>query len=282
MKQIVSVVLAAALVLMALSGCGAKVSEPQPLPQSSQGETIALEPTNEKIPAVELSYNYFSFNDTLPDDLPQQLVMDEETAYRLARTIQNFLFYGENRLGDFDGQLQGEIPGLVETVVYHTNPINFVFSYDETGFTSEEYPNHVITKLSEQLVEQGKYPCAIIYAEDAKETAVRLFGDAVQYQDASAGFFEYFPEEGVYIQFGDIGGARWPYPQITSYSKTEDGYVCEAILVWAIDKETPIQLGDVELTKENFAQATAGAQKLRYHFKEQDGRLILTGLKTIG
>ena len=281
MKRIVSVVLVALMVLMALSGCGTKATEPRPLPQSSQSETIALEPTNERIPAVELGYNYFSFNDALPDDLPQQLVIEDETAYRLARTIQNYLCYGKSSLGDFDGQLKEEIPGLVETVTYHTDPINFVFSYDESGFACEEYPNHVITKLAEQLVEQGKYPCLIAYAEDVKETAVRLFGDTVQYQDASAGFFEYFPEEGVYIQFGDIGGARWPYPQVTAYNKTEDGYVCEVILVSALGKDTPILLGEVELTKENFAEATAGAQKLRYHFKEQDGHLILTGLETL-
>ena len=281
MKQIVSILLVAVMALMALTGCGTSASQPQPQPQSSQSESIALEPTNEKIPAVELSYNYFAFNDALPEDLAPQLVIEDETAYRLARTIQNYLFYGENRLGSFDGQLQAEIPGLVETVVYHTNPINFVFSYDESGLTCEEYPNHVITKLSEQLVEQGKFPCLIAYAEDVKETAIRLFGDAVQYQDASAGFFEYFPEEGVYIQFGDIGGARWPYPQITAYEKTEEGYTCEAILVSNMGKDTPILLGEVELTKENFAEATASAQKLRYQFKEQDGRLILTGLATL-
>ena len=77
----------------------------------------------------------------------------------------------------------------------------------------------------------------------------------------------------------------WPYAQITDYQKTENGYVCEAVLVSALDDKEPLSVysddGQVLLTADNFEEATASLNKYRYTFTWESGRLILSGLKTL-
>lgn len=270
------------VMMLVCTSCTAMPSNPQQEDSSSFTSFIAADLSNEKIPLQNENY-YFSFEDALPQDLPPQLIEDNETAYRLSLTVSDFLFYGGNRLDDFDEKTKENAEGVLETAIFHTTPLNLNYSYGVgEGFVCEDYPNHAITKLVERLVRDGRDPTAIFYADDVKDTAEKLFGQAVKYKDADVAFYGYFPEKKVYVQFGELSGPRLPYPQITSYSKTEQGYTCDAVLVAALDKDTPITIDDITLTKENFEELTSKNEKYRYTFtKQTDGIFILTGLKTL-
>lgn len=214
-------------------------------------------------------------------NLPPQIMVEDETAYRLALTIQNYLFYTARFTEPF--QDISEMAGLLEAAIYHTSPLNLRFSYGVgKGFVCEEYPNHVITKLAQELVLEGKHPSEFFYTADVRTTAKILFGEAVEYEDRSTEFYEYFPQQGVYVLFGDLAGPRFPYPQITAYSETESGYQCDAILAYALDKDIPIEIDGQILTKDTFDSLTATKPKYRYTFATQpDGRLVTTSLQIL-
>ncbi len=277
MKQKLNLLFLIIIVCISTGCTAATYSAPQPSSGQVSSHTENL--SNERIPLREES-RFFSFQDALPQNLPPQIISDDEEAYRLALTIRNYLFYGKNSLEDFSRQVNG---GALETAIYHTIPLDLRYSYGlGEGFVCEEYPNHVITGLVEELVRKGKDPAAIFYADAVRATAKKLFGEDVAYKDAGAAFYEYFPEQDVYIQFGDLPQTWFLYPQITAYRKTDDGYTCEAILVWALDSDTPMKVNDTALTKDNFEQVTSGSEKYRYTFtSQQDGLLVLRELQTL-
>lgn len=77
----------------------------------------------------------------------------------------------------------------------------------------------------------------------------------------------------------------WAYPQITKLEPTEDGYQCEAVMIYALAEDIPLEYPDGSgalLTAENFEEATAQCPAYRYTFQQaQDGHYILRGLEVL-
>ncbi len=223
-------------------------------------------------------------------ELPPQLLMDEPYCYELAVTIMHVNDFGGTRwTKEFNGIENACLDDLLLIALYRTPNIDFPVSFSsETGFKSAEYPNHpLVDALNREWAEKGHDSTALYYAQEVEKTFDFLFGyrflksdGTFDHHDVSP--YDYLPDEAVYSQCGDWGGPMWFYPQVTSYEKTADGVTAEAVSIFALDKETPLEEDDVPLTKENFMELTNRRDWMRYTFKTAgDGRLVLDGVQYI-
>ena len=218
-----------------------------------------------------------------PEDLPVQTLYPEDaTAYQLANQIWNVTAFSGNILEDFDSPDNAYLPAMLHTALYRTNPL------DLTGYQPEDperKSDHVITALMQEQNDDGRWPSYAFAGEDVHATVTRLFGSDIQPYDMDVGPYYYFKRGDVYLQMGDYGGPMWPYAQITHYEQTDNGYLCEAVLIHALDAEQPLYLTrdgqDINLTAENFEELTADLAKYRYTFTWEDDHLILSALQTL-
>ena len=237
-----------------------------------------------ELPRVDYSGWLETDPDSL-DQLPQQLVIDTPEAYEYAQRIRNYFYFGGNILEDFDDPEMIYQPAAIQTALYHTTPIN-IWSYYEDGKLSEPYGDHQLGALLLRESAEGRYPSDLFYVKDVHETYAKLFGGDLTIYDQDVLPYYYYELEGVYSRVGDFGGPWWTYPMVTSIEETDSGVIVEIIEVDALDKDTPVSIWkgeeSIDLTAENFAEATENEPILRYTFQREDtGDLILVGLQTI-
>lgn len=219
------------------------------------------------------------------DELPPQLAIDTPEAYVLSNQIRNYLYFGGNILEDFNNPNDAYFPAMLQTALYHATPIDLT----KTGWdwNSEEYlstdSNHVVALLIKQEIENGRMPSDVYYASEVEAVVHHLFGDEREVFHFDQSPYYHFKKAGLYTRLGDFGGPAWVYPQMTLIEKTATGYVCEAVMVSALEKDTPMETRDgVILTRENFEQASINSPKYRYTLREEaDGRLTLQAFQTL-
>ena len=310
-KKLTYIPLAAILAALLLSSCtqppapasGASSSAAQSTESSSQG---APEPGNtpEAVSILEQMDALYAQLDTAPlpqqenglwlgyidlakgtlEHLPPQLIKNEPRAYELAQQIRAVLFPQDNLPYDFTSLEEAYRPALLQTAIYHTAPLDLNWSWDaETNtLVVSTYQDHVISALLKNELTEGRYPTAAYSGQDVRATMRTLYGDELDYADMDVSPYYYYAREDVYFQMGDWGGPMWRYPQITAYTETDETVVCEAVIIYALDKETPLEENGTVLTPQNFESLTAKYPKFRLTFtKADDGRLTLSAWQTL-
>lgn len=261
--------------------------------QESSSDTSSLMPDGEPASFFHNDEDWWIMKDTGDEylaELPPQLMADEPYCYELAVTIMHVNGHGGTRwTKEFDGIENACLDDLLQIALYRTPSIDFPVSFSsETGYISAEYPNHpFLDALNRELAENTHGSEALYYAQEVEKTFDVLFGYRFLNSDGTFDHrdeppYFYLPDVEVYNQYADWGGPMWFYPQITSYEKTADGIIVEAVSIFALDKETPLEEDDVPLTKENFMELTQNEDWIRYTFKTAgDGRLVLDGVQYI-
>lgn len=212
------------------------------------------------------------------DELPPQLVIDTPEAYMLANQVRKFLYFGGNILEDFNNPNDALSPPILKTALYRTAPIDYKVLEDIIG------TDHILAELVEREAKNGRRPDEIYYTDEVEAVVHYLFGDEVQVGHMDIEPYYFFRQAGVYTLPRNVRAQWWSYPQITLIEKTAEGYICEAVMVMALDKQTPMEArgSNVPLTRENFEQESVNAPKYRYTFREEaDGRLTLQAFKTL-
>ena len=216
--------------------------------------------------------------------LPKQLIIDTPEAYEYALLIRNYLFIGRNVLEDFDDVSSMPFTGVIETALYHTTPIEGRWAWyggRENGYEGP-FDDHVLSAFVKNEAEQGRGPSDIYYVDDVVNTLYRMFGKDVDLYHRSAEPYIYYARDRVYTRIGDFGGGWVGYPMLTAMEPTQNGMVCEVVIADALDNETPTKAFDVDLTRENFYDATHNLPLYRYTFeKAENDSLILKSLVTV-
>ncbi len=213
------------------------------------------------------------WQDATEAEMPPQLVSDHPLAMQIALHIRKGYLYADGNLlepfGDIDESFR---PAILQTALYTTASVDWGELDDEGNSTN---PDHVLTWLVKNEIEEQRMPSALLYASDVDETIATYYGDLDFMHMTPPNHYLYYGREEVYCQIGDYGGPAWRYPQITSIQETDDGVVCEAVLVWAMSPDEPMWTDEnVDLTADNFLSATVESPLYRYTFRqENDGRL---------
>lgn len=306
-------VLSAVMGAVMLSGCGAPVpvSAPSghgesvisamasPLPAGTSAPNKAAGDDGDIIAQMEALYDKLDssrlpvdrtwirlLDETEQEDLPPQLFFDEAEAYRLSQAIRN-LMSGPHQLGlrDFESIDEAYKPSLLEAALFHTQPIIFGIETSSEDIFKFTPKNHVLGMLVKREIESGRWPSELFYEDDVQSVMDYLYGEGVDFFGNNVNKpYYYYEREHVFSRVGDYGGPYWGYPQITNYTKTDEGYECETVIVSALDKNEPMYGDDheVALTKENFEENTALSAKYRFAFREApDGHLQLSSFKTL-
>lgn len=282
-KRTCCLLLAAAL----LAACGSRApSESAPAEGGLPVEEVAEAPDS-LLEQMEALYNHMD-TAALPlkgadtyaaldsFDGGTQLVKDDADGKKLAGAVYNLLDAYGNGLGAYDGS--GELSmAKTTTALFHTAPIDFSWELSREGDFLCGQSNHVLAALVKRELASGRTPVALYYADEVRKTAQRLFGSDVRVTNLDEPPYYYYEKEGVYILMEDLGKVG-SLPQVLGYEKTSDGWTAEVLL--AESDGTSLSYGGEPLTKENFAAVTAGAQRLRYTFRDEGGALILTKLET--
>ena len=265
-------------------------SSPAPEAAGETGEASILERLEavyadldrSELPRTE-SYLWYEADEAALAELPQQLVLDTPEAYQFAQIIRNYLYFGGNILEDFDASTFLYQPAAIQTALYHTAPLNTSALIEEDGSYNTD---HILGLLCYREQAEGRMPSEIFSVEDVHATFAALFGEEIEVYDMDHAPYYYYQTEGIYSRVGDFGGPWWVYPMILSIEETDTGAVVEMIEVNALDKDTPTQISteeeSIDLSADNFAEATAHAPVLRYTFQSTgEDRYILVGLETI-
>ena len=268
------------------------------LPEEQQGvheqiDALWAQLDTSELPRLNFTPLYRPFEEEFSiEDWPLQVLYPQDkTAYQLAAQICNLTYYYiGNVLPDFEEEPTWNMDdAMLLTALYRTTPINLGdWETPGNGISSfADHPDHLISAIINEYEQDGRYISSVYYVEDVEEIIHFLFGKDVEVYHQDCNRYYYSKRGGIYLQTGDYGGPIWPYAQITSYQQTEDGYLCEAVIVRAYDTSTPpwVYSEDYEsiyLTEENFEQLTADlTERYRYTFRWEDGNLILRGLQKI-
>lgn len=261
--------------------------EPEPEPQGDGGIMAQIDElygqlSREKLPPAEWD-PFLQADEASLAELPRQLVVDTPEAYYYAQVIRNYLAQG-TKLPDFESPDHIYVAEALKVALYHTKPIKWIWDF-QGGASGGVYngPNddNIVNALVKREVEEGRGICDVFYAEDVHATIQKLFGDEADIWDHDVFPYYYYDKEKVYTRIGDFGGPGWQYPVVTSMQATPDGMICDIILVWALDKDTPLEADGIELTPENFKNAAAKSAEYRYTFVNRDGGQVLASLKTL-
>ncbi|MEM1484643.1 hypothetical protein V6615_07140 [Oscillospiraceae bacterium PP1C4] len=283
---------AAVFCVLLISGCVGQSKTPaEPASSDAQiASSSSSEPlSDEKLPLYDSMW-WCARHESNLDKLPPQILMEQqETAYVLSQAIMNTMDYF-GTIPDFDGIEHADPAALTCVAIYRTPDIQFPrsFSGGDEGVFEFDPPNHVLGRLvSRERKEHERFLEGMWYADDVAVTLRYLFGDGVEQAledipHRGDTLYYYYPQEQIYAMGGAFGGPMWRYPQITAYKTIENGYRVEATMIFALDAETPLEVNDVVLTKENFEQAAKSCARYRFVFKQaEDGRLLLDGVKTL-
>lgn len=251
-----------------------------------QIDTLWAQLDTTRLPQRDWGHSYAPLRETKETMPVQVLYPDDDTAYMLANSVSNLLYYTGNSLRDFSTPLDEVVDdGIISTVLFRINPLQFNIEHGSAGGRiTTEYPNHIISAAVQQFVRDGHSVGQVYDKRDVEEAIRYLFGEQVvdiRHTDVSP--YYYLGRAGVYASDDGFGGPWYRYPQIVSYMETDDGYICNVVVGSGLDHDTPPQLsGNTDLTKENFAGLSKDEPEYSYIFtKAEDGHLVLTSLVTV-
>jgi hypothetical protein len=274
------------ILLVFLSACGNSFSIPDSqnstcdpssepdnsyLASSEPMSSASINPAS-RLPVKEC-YGDWTFFDPIPSDTKPQLLCKDEVAIRLALMIRQLLPAGVNGLPFFENEASVDKTAAIKIAFANTPSVDLSgssYTINE-GFRWKKYPDHPITIRLAQLWKEGNSPTDVFYADDVSAALERLFGITDQ-PHQTVDYYHYFPEEGVYITYGDMIHI-WRYPQILSYQETEDGYSCEVILT----DERLGTIGDQEVTAENIERLAAEVPHYYFTFRIGENKAVVTG-----
>jgi hypothetical protein len=281
-----------------LAGCSSAQAAASSLPIESssaaaqQGSSAAVSSftqSNTEPPHRFETFGWYVGNTddaTLIAELPPQLLIDEPICYRLSQAVMNITYYGGTEWQvEFNSISKANYDDLMLGALYHTPSIRAPMHFSKDVWSCKEYPDHPFVALFNHESEEGRFIEELFYAEDVERTFRYLYGNSLIESDTDFPHrdvqpYYYYKKEGVYGLTVAFGGPMWPYPQVTDYKKTADGYSVDIISPWALDKVNPLEENGVPLTKENFMELTQKRDWIRYTFIiAEDGRFLLNGVK---
>ena len=298
MRRLLSYLSICAVIATILTGCSSAQAAASSLPIESSSATVQSESStavssltqssSEPPHRFEIYGGYVGNTDdaTLIAELPPQILIDEPICYRLSQAIMNLSYFGGTDWRvEFDSIDKASYADLMLGALYHTPSIIIPLESSGDTWYSKDYPNHPLVALLNHEMAEGRWLEELYYQEDVEKTFRYLYGSRtasprVEFFHSDLMPYYYYKVEGVYGICGAFGGPMRPYPQVTGYKKTTDGYTVDVISPWALDKDTPLEENGVPLTKENFMELTKKRDWIRYTFvTAEDGRFLLNGVK---
>ena len=233
-------------------------------------------------------YDYLRYSQEQIDEYFWQMINDTPQARNMAYKIWLTLGYSGNLTGDFTGIENAPMDKLIDQAIFSTPAIAYAFYHE-----GDEYQkNNIVSRVYVEASQDGQALGDIFYAEDIEQTLILLYGDypieGESYRDhfTNADLIEYYPEEGLFLQRFDWGGAR-KKPLILDLYEIEGTIVCDFISVdpWYFEDHFGyIATYEVELTPENFFAETADLDVLRFTFRyaTDDNRPLLHQVESLG
>ena len=297
MRRLLSYLSICAVIATILTGCSSAQAAASSLPIESSSATVqsesstavsSLTQSNTEPPHRFEIYDDWWIVTANPDaliaDLPPQILVNEPMCYRLSQAVMNVTFFsGTDWRVEFDTIDKADFENLLLITLYHTPQINMPWESSGGILLFKDYPGHPFAALVNHETEEDRHLEDLFYVEDVEKTFRYLYGDHKaenHFRHRDVWPYYYYKKEGVYGLTVAFGGPMWPYPQVTDYKKTADGYTVDVISPMALDKDTPLEENGVPLTKENFMEATKKLDWIRYTFvTAEDGRFLLNGVK---
>jgi hypothetical protein len=278
-----------------ISGIAAqdRIDQQSPVsPNANQEEPLVVDFTGEiasceRLPLQEYR-NCLNYSQEQIDEFFWQMFFDTQQARYMAYKIWLALGYSGNLTGDFIAIENAPMDKLIEQAIFSTMPID-PYYYRE-GL--EVNQNNIVSRTFIEASKDGMALGDIFYADDIEQTLILLYGD---YPVAREGYkdhftdtdhIEYYPDESLFLQRFDWGGAR-KKPLILNLQESTETIVCDFITVdfgynngryyYEVNYE-------VELTPENFKEETAdlGVLRFTFHYAEDDGRPLLYSVESLG
>ena len=298
-----------AAMLIALSGCSEvtvglsqeEVSEEEPVIGQSaealkeQEEKEILPPDDSRIP-TELDTAPAFVEEWKTWDMsqmpPQYLMQMDETALKLIETVREISLQNQ-MMRPFDGISHASTADLMRIALKNTPSLNFSIQVDRddkgnVSTVSEEHPNHVLTLLMQNELEEGRDIRDFYYQEDVAAVYRRLFGGGrnLVFQDLCPKYY-YYAREGVFGRKGDAEKNQ-VWPMMVRYEIGENTITADLLLTEENQKNKPLIYhkadgGIVELTADNYRTHLAGEPVYRYTFKKgPQNQFLLDGIRQIG
>lgn len=302
--QLTAIALAAALLL---SGCsGLTIGSSSRTEQDTQqplnvGQSAAVqenteeqqeEPlSTEKIPTEMESQGVFvqDYQQWDRENLPSQYLMEmDDTALMLIEQVQN-VAVDTNPVDLFDGIEHAKTNSLLYTALEKTPAVDLQVEIEDGQIVeNEQYPNHVLTKLLQNELEEGRDLREFYYQEDVTAVYSQLFGEGrtLNFQDLCPNYY-YYAREGVFAHKGEKS-ERFIWPMLVGYAESKVSMTVDLLLTERVAPEQPLLYtkedgSKVELTAENYIRELAGEPVYRYTFdKAEDGHLVLDGVRCVG
>lgn len=288
MKRIF-VLMIVTFILSTLPACNNTVTDASGQEQKNQ----LLSGSNEKISIINQINIFYGQLDThkLPtfvldnnDVSWEQFIINDAVSHKLAKAVRNLLWNDKNIIEDFDDIKNIGDPKSFQLIALTRTP----YIDGSVEGLCETYPNHILTYLIINETAEGRQPDRMYYIDDVKEVIRKMFGDKNQnmmnfyssYVTDGKGIYYLYPREGVISIPGTAGEYR-ALPEITHYEKTQNGYICEVILVPPYNTISLTDGKSVEITSQNFHEYEKYLPKYRYTFADTEDNLTLTGLKTL-
>ncbi len=304
-QQVVALTLAITLLLSGCSGLtiGSSEKQEQDTQQSlNVGQSTAQkekteeeqeEPlSNEKIPTEMESQGVFvaHYQDWDRESLPSQYLMEmDDTALMLIEQVQN-VTADTQPVDLFDGIEHASMNSLLRVALDKTPAIDLEVEVVDGRIEAvgENYANHVLTKLLQNELEEGRDLREIYYQEDVTAVYSQLFGEGrtLSFQDLCPNYY-YYAREGVFAHKGEKT-ERFIWPMLVGYTDSKVSMTVDLLLTERVDETQPLLYTkadgtQVELSAENYVEELAGEPVYRYTFdKAQDGHLVLDGVRCVG
>lgn len=224
--------------------------------------------------------------------LPQYFLSTDDTALMLIEQLQNVCASTE-QIRLFDGIEHARTTDLLRIALKNTPAIDFPVKMerDENGnliANTEQYPDHILTRLLQNEQEEGRDLRAFYYQEDVTAVYNHLFGEGrtLNFQDLCPQYY-YYAREGVFAHKGEkVQTNVWP--MLVRYTDGETAITVDLLLTEGSTPEKPLiytkQDGSiVELTADNYRRELAGEPIYRYTFKKvSDTQITLEGIRQVG
>src|SRR5699024_9053623 len=104
----------------------------------------------------------------------------------------------------------------------------------------ENYANHVLTKLLQNELEEGRDLREIYYQEDVTAVYSQLFGEGrtLSFQDLCPNYY-YYAREGVFAHKGEKT-ERFIWPMLVGYTDSKVSMTVDLLLTERVDESQPL------------------------------------------
>lgn len=215
--KVLKIIIPLIVVLFCLSSCDAEKTLPEQI-QELYG----------KLETDKLPVRYEREN--IAPRTHEGFFIKDDTSDLLAEKVQRLLTSYGNTLGDFD-----DITKVTDIDEFKYLALLNTPCIENPSLITSEYPNHILTQFMLNQREEGRETEKICYASDVTEKIICMFGDKNEYMVKFHGEnnihdYSYFLREDIFT-VGGVIAYSFPEPQIISYEKNGDEYICEAVII---------------------------------------------------